>query len=97
MIHTNLRLALTMETACYTAFPTTVLPNSTKRCCPAHNQYEETRPHHCCFNRSSLASDQTAARVPTVIVDVLKHFYSNIFNIYYLSTILLFIYFYIVI
>ena len=40
----------------------------TKRCCPAHNQNEETRPHHCCFNRSSLASDQTAEWVQTVTV-----------------------------
>ena len=35
--------------------------NNTKRCCLGHNQNEETRPHHCCFNRSSLASYQTAS------------------------------------
>ena len=31
-----------------------------------------TRPHHCCCNRSLPASDQTADRVQTVIVDVSK-------------------------
>ena len=45
---------------------------STKRCCPAHNQNEETRTHHCCFDRSSLASDQKADRVQIVTVDISK-------------------------
>ena len=66
----TLRLDLTTETACYTAFPTTFLPNSKEY--KAHNQTEETRPHHCCFHRSSLASDQTADRVQIVTVDVSK-------------------------
>ena len=52
--------------------PSYQTPKSTKRCCPAHNQNEETRPHHRCFNRSSLASYQTADRVQIVTVDVSK-------------------------
>ena len=48
-----------------------------KRCCPAHNQNEETRPHHCCFNRSSLASYQTADRVQIVTVDLSKHSWTS--------------------
>ena len=47
-------------------------PNSTKLCCPSHNQNEETWPHHCCSGRPSLASDQTMGRVQTATVDVSK-------------------------
>ena len=52
--------------------PSYQTPKSIKRCCPAHKQNEETRPHHCCCDRSSLASDQTTDRVQTATVDVSK-------------------------
>ena len=47
---------------------------STKRCCSAHNQNEETRPHYCCFNRSSAGFLSTSGSSTSYTVDVFEAF-----------------------